>query len=113
MQLEDMKVGGLYKLKETVENEHQDHLFTYPAGLIVRLDYISEETEFYNERRIDTEDGTIYDADTRKIKVCHFDIPTCGMCYVFSPDNLEPATEEELAASKLEVTYYQCNDPWR
>lgn len=92
MKIEEMRRGGLYRLKETVENEHQDHLFTYPAGLIVRLEYVSEEADY---------DGR----GTTKVKVCHFDIPTCGMFYVFDPDNLEPATEKDLAASKLVASY--------
>ena len=82
MTLEEMVVGGLYRLKETVEQEHQDHWFTFPAGLIVRLVDIDDEY--------------------------HFDIPVCGMSYVFAPANLDPATEQDLLVSTVQATIEPC-----
>lgn len=92
-----LTIGNFYKLIHTIENEHQDHFFTYPAGLIVRLKFITTEDElshFY----VDNEDG-VFDRFKKigEYKVYHFDIVSDGgMSYVFREEDVEPASQDDL-----------------
>lgn len=98
----DMKVGNYYRLNKKMEHEHQDHWFTYPAGLIVRLNNISREEDLYSHW-IETEDGPMQHYGSNGFfNVYHFDIVD-GSCYVFDPKELEPASKEDWDNCRIEV----------
>jgi hypothetical protein len=72
---DQLQPGDYCRLLQEVTQEHQNHLFTYPKGLIVRLEDVTPEGVF------------------------HFDIPLQGMSYTFDPETLEPASERDVANS--------------
>jgi hypothetical protein len=102
----DMIVGRHYRLKETQGHEHQDHWFNYPKDLIVVLDYIVEEEDIRDYGIIDTEDGPMQTIVSLGVgQVYHFDIPSCGMAYVFSPKDLELVEDDVYNVSiKVSIT---------
>jgi hypothetical protein len=98
-----MVVGNLYKLRNDVISEHQDHVFVYPAGLVVELEEIGHETKwdiFDMERaaRYDEDWGEGY--EERIEPVYQFMIPDKkghpSMFSVFRPNQLEPAKMADL-----------------
>jgi hypothetical protein len=84
-----MKVGTFYRLKNTIRREHQDCLFTYPQGLVLKLREIREEPDVQWHMG-ENEDGPFeYLVKVGVVKVHLFDTFPEGMSEAFDPKDVE------------------------
>jgi len=80
----NLLIGEHYRLRHEVKKEHQDHLFTYPCGLLLQLESI---------------EVVDWKAEDDPVVVCHFVTVEEGMSEVFAPEDVwgfDPATEPHV-----------------
>jgi hypothetical protein len=79
----------MYKLKNHIQREHQDCLFDYPKGLILKLSGITKEDDV-EWRTVSNEDGTYqYPCKIGEVDVYHFETLD-GMSDVLNIEDVEP-----------------------